>query len=74
VGLMIIFYILKTTFLPFPASPYNLDAYGATGTIVLGLLLPIIFPRLREGIRSSPLLRLGHRALSLEDVHGEHSE
>lgn len=63
VGLAILAYVVKDTFIPFPAAPYNWDFFGAALTLLVGLALPFISPRLREGIRNSPLLRVGSRVL-----------
>jgi len=63
VGLAILAYVLKDTFVPFPEAPYNWDFFGAAATLVVGLALPFISPRLRNGIRNSPLLRVGSKAL-----------
>ncbi len=58
-GLGVMLAVIKDTFIPFPRAPYNWDAYGAIATLAVGLLLPVVSPRLREGIHQSPLLRVG---------------
>lgn len=63
VGLGIFIYIVKDTFVPFPAAPYNWDAYGALITLGIGLLLPVLSPKIRHGIGQSPLLKVGATAL-----------
>ncbi len=64
VGLGVMLAVMKETFIPFPRAPYNWDAYGAMATLVLGVMLPAISPRLRQGIRQSPLLRVGTATLT----------
>lgn len=63
VGLGVLLYVIKDTFIPFPAPPYSWDAYAAIATLVLGVALPLVSRRLRHGIRTSPLLRAGAAAL-----------
>lgn len=63
VGLLVLGFVLRETFVPFPAPPYNWDAYGAAATLAVGVLLPLVSPRLRRGIQTSPLLRVGAAAL-----------
>lgn len=63
VGLGIVLYVLKDTFVPFPAPPYDWDAYGAAATLLSGILLPLLSRGLRKNIRHSPLLKIGHAAL-----------
>jgi hypothetical protein len=63
VGLAILGYVVKTTFAPFPAPPYSLDALAAGITLVAGIVLPLAYPPLRRGIRGSPLLKAGTSAL-----------
>jgi amino acid transporter len=63
VGLVVLGYVVKDTFVPFPAAPYNWDAIGAAGTLLLGAVLPLVSPRLRRALRRSPLLRLGRAEL-----------
>jgi amino acid transporter len=59
IGAGILGYVVKSTFLPFPAAPYNWVALVAGVSLVVGLVLPVASRRVREGVRSSPLLRLG---------------
>lgn len=59
VGLAVLGFVVKDTFVPFPAAPYNWDAIAAGATLLVGGLLPLISRRLRDNLRSSPLLRLG---------------
>ncbi len=63
VGLAILGFVVKETFVPFPAAPYNWDALAAGITLVAGIALPFAYPPLRRGIRNSPLLRAGASAL-----------
>ena len=63
VGLAILGFVVKETFIPFPAAPYNWDALAAGITLVAGVALPFACPPLRRGIRNSPLLKAGARAL-----------
>ncbi|HEY7324337.1 MAG TPA: APC family permease [Streptosporangiaceae bacterium] len=63
VGLAILGYVVKATFVPFPAPPYRWDAVAAGITLVAGIVLPFAYPPLRRGIRESPLLKAGASAL-----------
>lgn len=63
VGLVILGYVCKETFSPLPTGAYRWDFFLAVGTLVVGILLPFVFPRLGRGIATSPLLRVGSRAL-----------
>lgn len=63
IGLGVLVYVVKDTFIPFPAAPYNWDAYGALATLVVGIAIPLVSRRLRNGIRQSPLLKVGAVAL-----------
>ncbi len=71
VGLGILLYVVKDTFVPFPAAPYSWDAYGAMATLAVGVLLPVLSPRLRQGIRQSPLLKMGTAMLIPPQTHHE---
>ncbi|MCF8566613.1 APC family permease [Alicyclobacillus tolerans] len=59
IGLAILVYVVKDTFIPFPAAPYNWDAYGAVATLVIGLVIPLLSRRIRNSLRQSPLLKVG---------------
>ncbi|GMA64233.1 hypothetical protein GCM10025859_46730 [Alicyclobacillus fastidiosus] len=59
IGLAILVYVVKDTFIPFPAAPYNWDAYGALATLVIGLVIPLLSRRIRNNLRQSPLLKVG---------------
>jgi amino acid transporter len=63
VGLAILGFVVKETFVPFPAAPYNWDALAAGITLVAGIALPFAYPPLLRGIRNSPLLKAGASAL-----------
>jgi hypothetical protein len=63
IGLAVLGYVAKDTFVPIPAAPYNWDALAAGITLVLGIALPFLYPPLRRGIQNSPLLRVGASAL-----------
>jgi hypothetical protein len=63
IGLAVLGYIVKGTFVPIPAFPYNWDALAAGITLVLGIALPFLYPPLGRGIRNSPLLKVGTSAL-----------
>jgi len=63
VGLAVLGYVIKTTFVPFPAPPYSWDALAAAITLAAGIVLPLAYPPLRRGIRESPLLKAGASAL-----------
>jgi hypothetical protein len=63
VGLAVLGYIVKATFVPFPAPPYSWDALAAGITLAAGIALPLAYPPLRRGIANSPLLRAGASAL-----------
>ena len=63
IGLVVLGYIAKDTFVPIPAAPYNWVALAAGITLVLGIALPFVYPPLRRGIDNSPLLKAGASAL-----------
>ncbi|MGH9171831.1 MAG: APC family permease [Acidimicrobiales bacterium] len=63
VGLVVLGFVVKDTFVPFPAAPYSWDAIGAGATLLLGAVLPLVSPRLRRSLRTSPLLELGSSEL-----------
>lgn len=69
VGLGILLYVVKGTFVPFPAPPYNWDAYAALATLVIGLVLPLLGPKLRYRMRKSLLLKVGTAALLQRNSH-----
>jgi len=63
IGLAVLGYILKDTFVPLPAAPFRWDALAAWITLVAGLVLPLAYPPVRRGIVKSPLLKAGASAL-----------
>ena len=63
IGLAILGYVVKDTFVPIPPSPYDWVALAAGITLVLGIVLPFAYPPLWRGIRDSPLLKVGASAL-----------
>jgi amino acid transporter len=63
VGLAVLGYILKDTFVPLPAAPFSWDALAAGITLVVGIVLPFAYPPVRRGIVNSPLLKVGASAL-----------
>ena len=63
IGLAVLGYVVKDTFIPIPASPYDWDALAAGITLILGIALPSLYPPLRRGIQNSPLLKIGATAL-----------
>jgi amino acid transporter len=63
IGLAVLGYVVKDTFIPFPAPPYSWDALAAGITLAAGIVLPFVYPPLRRGIRDSPLLKAGASAL-----------
>ena len=63
IGLVILGYIAKGTFVPLPAAPYSWDALAAGITLVAGIALPSAYPPLRRGTQNSPLLKAGASAL-----------
>jgi hypothetical protein len=62
-GLGVLAYIVKETFAPVPAAPYNWDALAAGITLLVGIVLPIACPPVRHGIKNSVLLKAGASAL-----------
>jgi amino acid transporter len=62
-GVVILGYVIKVTFVPLPEPPFRWDALAAAVTLVVGIALPIVYAPLRRGIRDSPLLRAGADAL-----------
>ena len=63
IGLAVLGYVLKDTFIPIPAAPYSWDALVAGITLVAGIALPFVYPPLRRGIHNSSLLKAGAGAL-----------
>lgn len=63
IGLAVLGYVVKDTFIPIPAAPYRWDALAAAITLVAGIALPFAYPPLRHGIHNSPLLKAGASAL-----------
>lgn len=63
IGLAVLGYVLKDTFAPLPAAPFDWDALAAGITLAAGIALPLAYPRLRRRIRESPLLKAGASAL-----------
>src|SRR6516164_10015705 len=59
IGLAVLGYVAKNTFAPLPAAPFNWDVLAAGITLAAGFVLPFVYPPLRRGIASSPLLRAG---------------
>jgi amino acid transporter len=63
VGLAVLGYVVKDTFAPLPAAPFNWDALAAGITLAVGIALPLACPPVRRGIVNSPLLKVGASAL-----------
>ena len=63
IGLAILGYVVKDTFAPIPAAPFNWVALAAGITVMAGIALPFAYPPLQRGIRNSPLLKAGASAL-----------
>ena len=63
VGVAVLAYVAKETFVPLPSGPYRWDFYVAVLTLIAGIALPRVSPRLRARITESPLLRAGSRQL-----------
>ena len=63
IGLALLGYIAKDTFVPLPPAPFNWDVLAAGITLATGIVLPLVYPPLRRGIRNSPLLKAGANAL-----------
>jgi amino acid transporter len=63
IGLAVLGYVAKDTFIPIPAAPFSWDALAAGVTLVAGIALPFAYPPLRRGIQNSPLLKAGASAL-----------
>jgi hypothetical protein len=63
IGLGVLGYILKDTFVPLPAAPFSWDALAAGITLAAGVVLPFVYPPVRRGIANSPLLKAGAGAL-----------
>jgi amino acid transporter len=63
VGLAVLGYVAKATFVPIPPAPYDWDALAAGITLAAGIALPFVYRPLWRGIQHSPLLRVGADAL-----------
>ena len=63
IGLAILGYVVKDTFAPIPAAPFNWVALAAGITVMAGIALPFAYPPLQRGILNSPLLKAGASAL-----------
>jgi amino acid transporter len=63
IGLAVLGYVAKDTFIPIPAAPFSWDALAAGITLVAGIALPFAYPPLQRGIRNSPLRKVGASAL-----------
>ncbi len=63
IGLAVLGYVLKDTFVPLPAAPFSWDALAAGITLAAGIVLPLAYPPLRRGIANSPLLKAGASVL-----------
>jgi amino acid transporter/roadblock/LC7 domain-containing protein len=63
VGLAVLGYVVKATFVPIPPAPYDWDALAAGITLAAGIALPFVYRPLWHGIQHSPLLRVGADAL-----------
>jgi hypothetical protein len=63
VGLAVLGYVVKATFVPIPPAPYHWDALAAGITLAAGIALPFVYRPLWRGIQHSPLLRVGASAL-----------
>ena len=61
VGLAVLGYVVKATFVPFPAPPYSWDALAAAITLVAGIVLPFMCPPLRRGSANRPCSKPGQR-------------
>ena len=63
IGLAVLGYVVKVTFIPFPAAPFSWAALAAGSSLAAGIVLPFVYPPLRRGIYDSPLLKAGSSAL-----------
>jgi amino acid transporter len=63
IGLGVLGYILKVTFVPLPAAPFSWDAIAVGITLAAGIVLAVAYPPVRRGIRKSALLKVGASAL-----------
>jgi amino acid transporter len=63
VGLAVLGYVVRDTFAPLPAAPFDWDALAAGITLAAGIALPLASPPVRRGIVNSPLLKVGASAL-----------
>ena len=63
IGLAVLGYIAKDNLVPLPPAPFNWDVLAAGITLAAGIVLPLVYPPLRRGIRNSPLLKAGANAL-----------
>src|SRR5215469_1696160 len=63
IGLVVLGYVAKGTFVPLPAPPFSWDVLAAGISLAAGIALPFVYKPLRHGIKNSPLLKLGATAL-----------
>ncbi|MGH8131928.1 MAG: APC family permease, partial [Steroidobacteraceae bacterium] len=54
-GVLVLGYVIKNTVYPIPQFPFNICMYAASATLALGLLILVVFPRMRRHIASSEL-------------------
>ncbi len=54
-GIIVVGYVLKSTVYPLPAYPFNVCMDGAGLTLAAGVVVLLARPRLRQGLRRSPL-------------------
>jgi len=71
IGLAVLGYVAKDTFVPLPAPPYRWDTLAAGVTLVVGVAVPFAYPPLRRGIQNSPLLKVGATTLLGEGPPGD---
>jgi len=63
IGLVVLGYVAKGTFVPLPAPPFSWDVLAAGISLAAGIALPFVYEPLRHGIENSPLLKVGATAL-----------
>jgi hypothetical protein len=74
IALAVLGYIVRATFAPIPAAPYNRDALAVGVTLIIEISLPFAYLPVRHGIENSPLLKAGTSALLVSNRRGDRAD